>query len=203
MKPNKPELREGQYVRLKNNNVYKIHKMAQQITIPGNRKSYIDKHGRIQTYTERLTYDTFYIREPKENTTKYEWFVVEETEVKEVYDNLIDCLKKDDYVICDKDLNGLTKLYRVVERVKNKHYDFVACKGHNGKTYIFYRENIKSIKNVLPRSYLLNHVESGSMVRHVKCGWVPVVQVVGGKFVVRTKYGNKVFPRSEFVEVRE
>ena len=107
MKPNKPELREGQYVRLKNNNVYKIHKMAQQITIPGNRKSYIDKHGRIQTYTERLTYDTFYIREPKENTTKYEWFVVEETEVKEVYDNLIDCLKKDDYVICDKDLNGL------------------------------------------------------------------------------------------------
>ena len=53
MKPNKPELREGQYVRLKNNNVYKIHKMAQQITIPGNRKSYIDKHGRIQTYTER------------------------------------------------------------------------------------------------------------------------------------------------------
>lgn len=201
MKPNKLNLYEGAYVRLKNNNVYRIHKMGYPITRAGNRKSYVDKYGRVQSYTEREKYNTFYIREVKENTSRYEWFIVEENEVIQVYDRLIDCLKKDDFVICDEKLNGVTQLYQVLERVKNKRFDFVACKGLNGKTYIFYDENIKTVKNGQKRSAMFQ-VESGSKLRHIRLGWVSVVQLVGSKIVVSTKYGNKVLPRSEFVEAK-
>lgn len=45
-------------------------------------------------------------------------------------------------------------------------------------------------------------VESGSKLRHIRLGWVSVVQLVGSKIVVSTKYGNKVLPRSEFVEAK-
>lgn len=210
MKPSKsekPKLHEGLYVRLKDGNVYQIHKMSARMTREGNRRSYIDRRGNMHSYTEKIPYDTFYVTERDESSNKYknEWFIVEEDEVIGVYSRLIDCLKKGDWVYADKDLNGISQVYCVDERIKNKHYDYVVCKGYNGNVYILYNENLISVKNALPRSFRFQNVKIGSVIRHVRQGWLTVVSepLGSGKVIVQSKAGIRCYPRGEFLEVKD
>lgn len=191
------------YVRLKNGNIYKIEKMAAKCSMPGDRRTYRDKNGVIKSYTEQIRYDTFYISEKKENSATYEWFIVEEFEVEKCCDRLFDCLKKGDWVICDKDLDGNTQRYYIDEIVKNKHYEFISCKGHNGNKYIFYPKNLISAYNGIKRSAQFAQLETGGTVRHYRLGWLPVVDVIGGKIVVKYHGHNIIIERSCVIDVQE
>ena len=50
---------------------------------------------------------------------------------------------------------------------------------------------------------MFQNVESGCMLRHIRMGWVSLIQALGSKYIVKTPYGNQTYSRGEFLEIRE
>lgn len=92
--------------------------------------------------------------------------------------------------------------------IKQKNDSFFCFSDSKGSQPFLYSSiltiaTFQSIKNAQSRSTVFQNVESGCMLRHIRMGWVPLVQAVGSKYIVKTTYGNQTYSRGEFLEIRE
>ena len=62
---------------------------------------------------------------------------------------------------------------------------------------------LKSAYNGIKRSAQFAQLETGGTVRHYRLGWLPVVDVIGGKIVVKYHGHNITIERSGIVEIQE
>lgn len=184
----------GMYFRDKDDNVYRIIEMGKPGKIQGKHVSKRDRNGNSISYHESRLYRTFYVYDWNAYCSKY---CYDEFDVMETHERIIDCLYPDDIIIAHED----GKCYRVINRIKNKKYDFVECMGNGFVKCLRDEEILKKLNTNLPDRAMAT-IKKGDRIRHIIYGWVTVEETWGDRLTVRNQRTTFKMFRKDVKDIR-
>ena len=115
----------------------------------------------------------------------------------ETHERIIDCLYPDDIIIAHED----GKCYRVINRIKNKKYDFVECMGNGFVKCLRDEEILKKLNTNLPDRAMAT-IKKGDRIRHIIYGWVTVEEIWGDRLTVRNQRTTFKMFRKDVKDIR-